>query len=207
MTPIHYSRPDPNRRIGAVLFVLAGFLTAGGPALAAEPAENVAEGPAVRAEGYDANVLVHTAASEYQQGKTQIKVLLPDAFSARGRYKTLYLLPVESGDGKRWGDPMAEAVRCDLHNKHKLICVFPTFSDLPWYADHPTNGEIRQESQLLRVVLPLVERNYPVLAERDGRLLVGFSKSGWGAWSLLLRHPDVFGKAAAWDAPLCANNT
>ena len=33
-------------------------------------------------------------------------------------------------------------------------------------------------------------------------LLLGFSKSGWGAWSLLLRHPEVFGRAAAWDAPL-----
>jgi S-formylglutathione hydrolase FrmB len=33
-------------------------------------------------------------------------------------------------------------------------------------------------------------------------MLVGFSKSGWGAWSLLLRHPDLFGRAAAWDAPL-----
>jgi hypothetical protein len=33
-------------------------------------------------------------------------------------------------------------------------------------------------------------------------LLLGFSKSGWGAFSLLLRHPDVFARAAAWDAPL-----
>jgi hypothetical protein len=32
--------------------------------------------------------------------------------------------------------------------------------------------------------------------------LLGFSKSGWGAWSLLLRHPEAFSKAAAWDAPL-----
>ena len=31
---------------------------------------------------------------------------------------------------------------------------------------------------------------------------MGFSKSGWGAWSLLLRHPNTFGKAVAWDAPL-----
>jgi hypothetical protein len=33
-------------------------------------------------------------------------------------------------------------------------------------------------------------------------LLLGFSKSGWGAFTLLLRHPDRFAKAAAWDAPL-----
>ena len=42
----------------------------------------------------------------------------------------------------------------------------------------------------------------PVLRTREGRLLVGFSKSGWGAWSLLLRHPDVFDRAAAFDAPM-----
>jgi len=89
-----------------------------------------------------------------------------------------------------------------LHNKHQLICVYPTFSHLPWYADHPSDPQIRQESYFLRVVLPAIERRYPTLAEPEGRLLVGFSKSGWGAFSLLLRHPEVFGRAAAWDAPL-----
>ena len=83
-----------------------------------------------------------------------------------------------------------------------MICVFPTFSHLPWYADHPTDPLIRQESYLLKVVLPLVERTYPAEPDREGRLLLGFSKSGWGAFSLLLRNPGVFGKAAAWDAPL-----
>jgi enterochelin esterase-like enzyme len=52
------------------------------------------------------------------------------------------------------------------------------------------------------VVVPFIERTYPVRAEAGGRLLLGFSKSGWGAFSLLLRHPGVFSKAAAWDAPL-----
>ena len=31
---------------------------------------------------------------------------------------------------------------------------------------------------------------------------MGFSKSGWGAFSALLRHPSLFDKAGAWDAPL-----
>ena len=78
----------------------------------------------------------------------------------------------------------------------------PTFSHLPWYADHPADKHIRQETYLLQVVLPFVEKTYPVTTEPGGRLLLGFSKSGWGAYSLLLRHPDVFGKAAAWDAPV-----
>ncbi len=43
---------------------------------------------------------------------------------------------------------------------------------------------------------------YPVGADRHARALLGFSKSGWGAWTLMLRHPQVFGRAAAWDAPM-----
>src|SRR5205085_10113631 len=82
------------------------------------------------------------------------------------------------------------------------IFVSPTFSQLPWYADHSTEPLVRQESYFLKVVVPFIERTYPVDAEPKGRLLLGFSKSGWGAWSLLLRHPDIFGRAAAWDAPL-----
>jgi len=41
-----------------------------------------------------------------------------------------------------------------------------------------------------------------VLHVPEGRLLLGFSKSGWGTWSLLLRHPDEFARASAWDGPL-----
>jgi len=55
---------------------------------------------------------------------------------------------------------------------------------------------------LIQVVLPFVEKEYLAQALPEARLLLGFSKSGWGAFSLLLRHPGVFGKAVAWDAPL-----
>jgi enterochelin esterase-like enzyme len=114
----------------------------------------------------------------------------------------VYLLPVESETGSRYGDALKEAQKLDLANTLGTVFVAPTFSHLPWYADHPTDPEIRQESYLLKVVVPFIEKTYAVKAEPAGRLLLGFSKSGWGAWSLLLRHPDVFGKAVAWDAPL-----
>jgi hypothetical protein len=37
--------------------------------------------------------------------------------------------------------------------------------------------------------------------QRHGIKLLGFSKSGNGALTPLLRHPHVFSAAAAWDAP------
>lgn len=146
--------------------------------------------------------LVHRVESPYQHGHTEIKVLLPDKLTKDRRYRVLYVLPVEAGNETRYGHGLAEMKKLDVANKHGIICVWPTFSRLPWYADHPTDAKMRQESYFLKVVLPFVDEHYPTEAKKEGRLLLGFSKSGWGAYSLLLRHPDLFLRAGAWDAPL-----
>jgi hypothetical protein len=150
----------------------------------------------------DRGFRVHSVESEFQAGKTEIRILRPDVLEPGVRYPVVYVLPVEARDEHRYGDGLREALANDLHNGLGAIFVAPTFSHLPWYADHPTDPEIRQETYFLRVVVPSVERLYPARAEPGSRLLLGFSKSGWGAYSLLLRHPEVFGRAAAWDAPL-----
>lgn len=161
-------------------------------------AEATIVGPTKTAEG----ILVYTVTSEYTKGPNAVEVLLPDRIEEGRRYPVLYVLPVDVGTGGRWGSGIQEARRTGVHNTHGLICVAPAFDTTPWYADHPTNPRVRHESYLLKVVVPLIEQRHPAMREARGRLLVGFSKSGWGAWSLLLRHPDVFGRAAAWDAPL-----
>jgi S-formylglutathione hydrolase FrmB len=152
----------------------------------------------------DTGCLVHEVRSPFQAKVTQIRVLRPDKREEekRKKYPVVYVLPVEAGTESRYGDGLTEVQKRDLHNKFGAVFVAPTFSHLPWYADHPTQPEVRQESYFLQVVVPVIDKTYPVRAEAGGRLLLGFSKSGWGAWALLLRHPDVFGKAAAWDAPL-----
>lgn len=171
------------------LLALTTFVSAAEPKL----------GPA---EKSDDAVLVHRVVSDLQSAPTEVRVLLPKEMPAAKKLPVVYLLPVEAGREHRYGDAMTEAVRLDAANRYGAIFVAPTFAALPWYADHPTDAALAQERYFLDVVLPLVERTYPALAEPRGRLLVGFSKSGWGAWSLLLRHPDVFGRAASWDAPL-----
>jgi S-formylglutathione hydrolase FrmB len=146
--------------------------------------------------------LSHTVDSPYQSGQTEIRVLLPSRLEDGKRYPVIYVLPVEAGRGNRYGDGLVEVQKHKLHDKHGVIFVAPTFSHLPWYCDHPAQNEIRQETHFLKVVIPFVEKTYPISGKAEDRLLLGFSKSGWGAWSLLLRHPETFGRAAAWDAPL-----
>jgi len=144
-------------------------------------------------------VRVHRVSSEYQRGETAVRVLLPDSFDAAKRYRVLYVLPVVEHSNDRYGDGLQEIRKLDLHNHYDLICAVPEFSSLPWFADHDGDPSMRDESYFLRAVLPLVESGYPVVEGHEGRLLVGFSKSGWGALSLLLRHPDVFHRVAGWD--------
>jgi enterochelin esterase-like enzyme len=146
--------------------------------------------------------LIHEVRSPYQAGTTHIRVLLPDKMEPGKSYPVVYVLPVEAAKENRFGDGLLEIKKQNHHNKLQAIFVAPTFSHLPWYADHPTKADIRQETYFLQVIVPFIEKTYPVQVKAGGRLLLGFSKSGWGAFSLLLRHPDLFAKAAAWDAPL-----
>ncbi|HEX4148243.1 MAG TPA: hypothetical protein VHY20_04610, partial [Pirellulales bacterium] len=166
-------------------------------AAAAQPQVSPAR---IKADGF----LRHEVESPYQSAATEIRVLLPDGFQLRPPriYPLLLVLPVESQGERRYGDGLAEVRRRQLHNRFELIVAEPTFSQLPWYGDHPTDPHVRQESHLLKVVLPYLRERYPVGRDREHCLLLGFSKSGWGAWSLLVRHPELFGRAAAWDAPL-----
>lgn len=186
-------------RIVACLFmvVLSGLCVRAQDTLRVQETMSISQ--AVRNE---AGVLTHHVQSIYQSATTQIHVLQPDQLEKGRKYRVIYLLPVEAGKENRYGDGMEEVRSLGLHNAHGVIFVAPTFAHLPWYADHPTDPAIRQESHFLKVVVPFIDRTYPVQADASGRYLLGFSKSGWGAWTMLLRHQDTFGKAVAWDAPL-----
>lgn len=147
-----------------------------------------------------------TVASPFQRTATRLRVLLPDTYDPARSYRTVYVLPVEPGSAAAYGDGLTTVRQANLHNLHDTVFVAPSFSDMPWYADHAKNIRLRQESHLIRTVIPFVEARYAVERTAAGRLLLGFSKSGYGAVSMLLRRPDLFGRALAWDSPLAMVN-
>jgi hypothetical protein len=143
-----------------------------------------------------------TVQSEYQPGSLFVDVLTPDRIPRRSRLKVVYLLPVEPLNEHHYGSALDIVGRLALQNKYHVIFVAPTFAQMPWYTDHPSDSGRRHESYFIKAVLPLIEKRFPVMKKPQGRLLLGFSKSGWGAYSLVFRHPELFGGAVAWDAPL-----
>ena len=147
-------------------------------------------------------IRIHTVETPYQNGRQEIHVLLPASYRKDKSYRVLYVLPVEKGFDQKYGYGLGILKEMNAHNKHDLIVVQPGFEKEPWYGDHATDPRTRQASYMREFVVPSIERHYSTLGTREGRLLFGFSKSGWGAFSLILAYPEFFGYAASWDAPM-----
>lgn len=163
---------------------------------------NPATPPTIGAPTLTAGVYHYPVWSAYQDAvPLDLRVIVP-ATPAAGPRKFLYLLPVESFNSSAFGDPITQAVALNLAGVYGMHVVVPAFSMLPWYGDHPSFPYVRQEGFLIDVIIPGIEALYPATGSHPGaakRLLCGFSKSGMGALTLILRHPTVFDAAAAWD--------
>ena len=147
-------------------------------------------------------IRVHTVETPYQNGRQGIHVLLPDTYQQDKSYRVLYVLPVEKGFEQRYGYGLGILKAINAHNKHDLIIVQMGFEKEPWYGDHATDPKTQQASYLKEFVVPFIEKHYSTEGTPAARLLLGFSKSGWGAFSLILTYPEFFGYAASWDAPM-----
>ncbi|MDD9383108.1 alpha/beta hydrolase-fold protein [Streptomyces sp. ZAF1911] len=138
--------------------------------------------------------------SPFQQPGTQVTVILPEQ-----RVRRIVLaLPVEKGDGKKYGRSLDEIGRLPADLRDATAFAAPTFSESPWLVNHATRADCQQEDHFVRVVVPTV------LAALGGQdrppvHLLGFSKGGFAALNLLTRHPDLFAVASVWDPSLLSD--
>jgi S-formylglutathione hydrolase FrmB len=149
-------------------------------------------------------VKYYTVTSIYQGTQPlTVRVLEPTNPAAGKPRRFLYVLPVEQGVtdlSSTWGDGLEELRLLDVQNRFNMTLIAPSFNYEPWYGDNVTDPTMRMESFIVNDLVPFGD----TFAHGTGisqRFLIGFSKSGNGALSLILRHPNVFSAAAAWDAP------
>lgn len=150
---------------------------------------------------FHTNYITYIINSPNQAYDLPLRVLLPDKLENIESPRVLYVLPAAPGIVE--DDGLLSVLDANLHNKYGLIAVSPSFSDWPWYADNPDKPKIRQETYFINEIVPFVDKLYPKASEV--RLLVGISKSGNGAFQMILRHPDLFRAAAIFDSPIMYN--
>ena len=80
------------------------------------------------------------------------------------------------------------------------MCVEASFSGSISVKNVAGSADMQDEDYLVKTVVPLIDSLCPTIAKPCGRSMVGFCASGNGATWMLLRHLDMFGKSAVWEA-------
>jgi glucose/arabinose dehydrogenase len=134
---------------------------------------------------------------------TIVRVLEPTNPAPGIPRRFLYVLPVEigvTGLSSLYSDGLEELRLLDVPNRYNVTLIAPSFQIMPWYGDHDSNPDRRMESFIIRDLVPFGD-SFGTPGVIPQRWALGFSKSGNGALFMILRHPNIFSAAAAWDAP------
>jgi hypothetical protein len=197
-----FSPAAPRSVLLLVVFAVAVLLSL---AYAAKPAQAQNAPPmVVGIPTVDANgVKYYPVISVYQGLQQQIVRVLEPTNPAPGKpRRILYVLPVDQGvdtTSSAWSDGLEELRLLDVQNRFNMTLIAPSFNYEPWYGDNVSDPAYRMESFIIDDLVPFGDKF--AHGSVPQRYLIGFSKSGTGVLSLILRHPGVFNAAAAWDAP------
>ncbi len=134
--------------------------------------------------------------------KRKVTVYTPPGFDPKGKtkYPVFYLLHGIGGDENEWPKGGAVAVLDNLYADKKLapmIVVMPNgraSKDLtarsPFGQQSPAFAAFEQD--LLKDLIPFVEKTYPVKADRESRALAGLSMGGGQSLNFGLGNLDTF---------------
>jgi putative tributyrin esterase len=112
--------------------------------------------------------------------------IFPDSPDAKRPWSVYYLLHGLSDDHTTWSRRSC-IERYTLG--YPLMVVMPD-GGRGWYTNAVEGDAF--EDDLLTQVIGMVDKNFPVKAERAGRAIGGISMGGFGAVKLGLKHPHLF---------------
>jgi 20S proteasome alpha/beta subunit len=131
----------------------------------------------------------------------EVRVLQPDDPSTDYAHSFLFALPVEAGLAQStYGSGLDELQKLDVQDQYNATIIEPIFPIDSWYADSSTDTTINYETFTATILTAWADSTFATSGD-EKNLLIGFSKSGYGALDLLFKHPGVFDAAAAFDFP------
>ena len=144
-----------------------------------------------------------------------VTIYLPPGYDASPakRYATIYLLHPGGGSNKTWSNndpariniPIQPALDALISGGkiREMIVVGPNGKNAnigSFYTNSPVTGN--WEDFIYRDVVAYVDSNFRTLARPSSRGIAGHSMGGFGATSIAMKHPDVFGALYALS-PCC----
>jgi putative tributyrin esterase len=119
---------------------------------------------------------------------SSLNVIFPDDPGASRPWGAFYLLHGLSDDQTIW-------IRRTSIERYvgslPMIVVMPD-GGRGWYTNAKAPGGAAYEDDLVKDVVGLIDRTFPVKAERAGRAIGGLSMGGYGAVKVGVKHHDKF---------------
>ena len=140
------------------------------------------------------------------EGAAAARILLPPGYERSKReYPVIYLLHGAGYDEKGWSE---EGRVEGIIGSRKVIVVMPNGGGNGYYTDWFNGGDFgppAYETFHIGQLLPYVDEHFRTRDERGGRVVAGFSMSGFGAMSYAARHPDLFSGAFSFSGAIDTN--
>jgi enterochelin esterase-like enzyme len=126
-------------------------------------------------------------------------VALPSSYhDGPKRFPVVYFLHGMGGNENSDGPGFSQITTFLATHGHlpPIICVFPN-GGRSGYRDLP-DDKVMVETMLIQELVPLIDRTFRTLPQRDSRAIAGFSMGGGGAVRLALTYPQLFAAAGSW---------
>ncbi len=118
-------------------------------------------------------------------------VILPENYDKSKKYPVLYLF---HGRGRNENSLSDDRKARTALMRAKFITILPDGDD-NWYINSPVDPKSRY-NDYIEELMRLVEKKYPVSADRKHRGLSGWSMGGYGCTMFAEAHPDKFSALA-----------
>ena len=144
-----------------------------------------------------------------------MRIYTPPGYdSGTARYPVFYLLHGGGDDDAGWSTMGRAGFILDnllaAKKARPMIVVMPNGS-MPRPAGAPAVGNAGAQDkfadELLKNIIPYVEKNYRVLANRENRAIAGLSMGGGQTLRVAPRNPDLFAYIGVWSAGVSAQAT
>lgn len=146
--------------------------------------------------------------SETAGENLRYRVYIPPCYlESQRRFPVAILLHGQAATESQWDSLGVEEA---LDQGVKLGALAPMILVMP-YTGFIANRDsfppdASYETVILDELLPAIERDFCTIQQREYRAIAGISRGGFWAYSIGLRHPDVFGVLGAHSAVFTANN-
>jgi S-formylglutathione hydrolase FrmB len=114
----------------------------------------------------------------------------------------IYLLHGLYGHFDNWA---AKTKLAEYSAQHNYLIVAPEGND-GWYTDSVTVPSDKYESYIVKELIPLIDKKFRTVADRDHRAIAGLSMGGYGAVKFGLKNPEIFSLVGSFSGALRATS-